>query len=299
MTRLLLALTLLFTTCTTGFSQELLCTVKILDNQIQLTNKKIFRTLELALTEYMNNTKWTDEKVMPEERIECNLQIILSSYDVSTNNFQGTLQVQSTRPIYGTSYNSMVFNFLDENINFDYAEFQRMSFNQNVYTDNLTSLFAFYAYYIIGLDYDSFGYLGGTPYFQKALQIANNAQPSSLAGWQPFERNLRSRYNLIDNILNERFKPIREAYYKYHRLGLDVMTKTPEAARKSIFESIQLVQKIFKIAPNTVMIIMFFEAKSDELVNIYKNAPSIEKPKVIELLSEINIANINKYEKIR
>jgi hypothetical protein len=129
MTRLLLALTLLFTTCTTGFSQELLCTVKILDNQIQLTNKKIFRTLELALTEYMNNTKWTDEKVMPEERIECNLQIILSSYDVSTNNFQGTLQVQSTRPIYGTSYNSMVFNFLDENINFDYAEFQRMSFN--------------------------------------------------------------------------------------------------------------------------------------------------------------------------
>jgi hypothetical protein len=117
-----------------------------------------------------------------------------------------------------------------------------------VYTDNLTSLFAFYAYYIIGLDYDSFGYLGGTPYFQKALQIANNAQPSSLAGWQPFERNLRSRYNLIDNILNERFKPIREAYYKYHRLGLDVMTKTPEAARKSIFESIQLVQKIFKIA---------------------------------------------------
>lgn len=299
MTRILFVLILWLATATTGFSQEIISTVKILDNQIQLTNKKIFRTLEQVLTEYMNNTKWTDEKVAPEERIECNLQIVLSSYDVTTNNFQGTLQVQSTRPIYGTSYNSVVFNFLDENINFDYAEFQRMNFNQNAYTDNLTSLFAFYAYYIIGLDFDSFGMLGGTPYFQKALQIANNAQPTGLAGWQPFERNLRSRYNLIDNILNDRFKPVREAYYKYHRQGLDVMSKTPEAARKNIYESLLMIQKVFKVAPNTVMLIIFFEAKSDELVNIFKNAPTTEKPKVIDLLSEINIANISKYEKIR
>lgn len=299
MPKILLALTLFLCTSTLSYSQELLCTVKILDNQIQLTNKKIFRTLEQVLTEYMNTTKWTEEKVLPEERIECNLQIVLSSYDVGSNNFTGTLQVQSTRPVYGTSYNTVVFNFLDENISFEYAEFQRMNFNQNAYTDNLTSLFAFYAYYIIGLDYDSFGMMGGTPYFQKALQIANNAQPTGLAGWQPFERNLRSRYNLIDNILNERFSPIRQAYYKYHRQGLDIMSKTPEIARKNIFESLQLVQKIFKVAPNTVMLIMFFEAKSDELVNIYKNAPPTEKPKTIELLSEINIANISKYEKIR
>jgi GTPase SAR1 family protein len=299
MTKRLLALAFLLVLSTAGFSQELVCTVKILDNQIQLTNKKIFRTLEQVLTEYMNTTKWTDLKVMPEERIECNLQIVLSSYDVTRNSFSGTLQVQSTRPVYGTSYNTVVFNFLDENINFEYAEFQRMNFNQNAFSDNLTSLFAFYAYYILGLDQDSFGMLGGTPYFQKALQIANNAQPTGIAGWQPFERNLRSRYNLIDNILNERFRPIREAYYKYHRQGLDVMSKTPEIARKNIFESLQLVQKIFKVAPNTVMLIVFFEAKSDELVNIYKNAPPIEKPKAIELLSEINIANISKYEKIR
>lgn len=299
MPKILLALTLFLCTSTLSFSQELLCTVKILDNQIQLTNKKIFRTLEQALTEYMNTNKWTEEKVMPEERIECNLQIVLSSYDVTQNTFSGTLQVQSTRPVYGTSYNTVVFNFLDENINFEYAEFQRMNFNPNAYTDNLTSLFAFYAYYVIGLDYDSFGPLGGTPYFQKALQIANNAQPTGLAGWQPFERNLRSRYNLIDNILNERFSPIRQAYYKYHRQGLDIMSKTPEIARKNIFESLLMVQKVFKVAPNTVMLIMFFEAKSDELVNIYKNAPAIEKPKTIELLSEINVANISKYEKIR
>jgi hypothetical protein len=282
-----------------GMSQELLCTVKVLDNQVQLTNKKIFRTLEQVLTEFMNNAKWTPVKVSPEERIECNLQIILSSYDVKTNNFQGSLQIQSTRPVYGTNYNSLAFNFLDENINFDYAEFQPLNFNENSFSSNLTSLFAFYAYYIIGLDYDSYGLAGGTPYFQKALQISNTAQPMGLAGWQPFERNIRSRYNLADNILNERFRPIREAYYKYHRQGLDIMSKTPEAARKNIYESLLLVQKIFKIAPNTVMLNVFFEAKSDELVNIYKNAPATEKPKVIDLLNEINNANINKYDKIR
>jgi hypothetical protein len=282
-----------------SYSQELLCSVKVLDNQIQLTDKRIFRTLEVVIAEFMNNTKWTSEKVLPNERIECNIQILLKSYDVQTNQFQGSMQVQSSRPIFGTSYNSVAFNFLDENIDFNFIEFQPMNFNENSFSSNLTSLLAFYANYIIGLDFDSFGLLGGTAYYQKALQVANNAQPTGISGWQPFERNLRSRYNLIDNILNERFSPIREAYYKYHRQGLDIMNKTPEQARKNIYESLLLVQKIFKIAPNTVMLIVFFEAKSDELVNIYKNAPATEKPKVIELLSAINIGNISKYEKIR
>lgn len=280
-------------------AQELLCQVKVLDNQIQLSDKKIFRTLEQALTEFMNTRIWTTEKFQPNERIECNIQIVLSAYDVRSNKFNGTMQVQSTRPAFASTYNSVLFNFLDENIEFEFIEFQPLIFNENSFSGNLTSLMAFYAYYIIGLDYDSFGPLGGTPYFQRALQVANAAQVTGLSGWQPFERNLRSRFNLIDNILNERFRPIRDAYYKYHRQGMDVMTKTPDIARKQIYESLQLVQKVFKIAPNTVMLIMFFEAKSDELVNIYKNAPPIEKPKVIELLNEINIANISKYEKIK
>lgn len=284
---------------TNTYAQELLCTVKIIDNQVQLTDKKIFRTLEQAITEFMNNTKWTPEKIQPVERIECNIQIILSSYDVKSNHFSGTAQILSRRPVYGTSYNTLLFNLNDENWEFDFAEFQPLVYNDNSFTNNLTSLLSFYAYYMIALDYDSFGLLGGTPFFNKALQISNAAQPTGLPGWQPFERNLRSRYNLIDNILNERFKPMREAYYKYHREGLDIMNKNPELARKNIFASLELVKKVFKIGPNTVLPIMFFEAKSDELVNIYKNAPAIEKPKVIELLSEINIANVNKYEKIR
>lgn len=280
-------------------AQELFCNVKVLDNQIQLSDKRIFRTLEQVITEFMNTTKWTLEKVQLNERIECNIQVVLSSYDVRSNRFTGTLQIQSTRPAFGTSYNSVVFNFLDENLDFEFVEFQPMNFNENSFSNNLTSILAFYAYYIIGLDYDTFKLNGGTAQFQRALQVANNALPTGISGWQPFEKNLRSRYNLIDNILNDRFKPIREAYYKYHRQGMDIMSKTPDIARKNIFESLQLVQKVFKIAPNTVMLILFFEAKSDELVNIYKSAPAIEKPKVIELLSEINIGNISKYEKIR
>lgn len=300
MHKYLLSLTLFILTGIPSFAQEILCNVKIIDNQIQLTDKRIFRTLEQAIAEFINNRQWTAEKVQPNERIECNLQIILSSYDVKTNHFIGTMQVISRRPVFGTSYNTTLLNILDENIEFDFAEFQPMNFNENSYSSNLTSLLGFYSYYIIGLDYDSFGLLGGTPYFNKALQIANNAQQGSgLAGWQPFERNLRSRYNLIDNILNERFRPIREAYYKYHREGMDQLSKNPEAARKQIMASLELVKKVFKIAPNTVMLILFFEAKSDELVNIYKNAPATEKPKAIDLLSEINVSNVSKYEKIR
>lgn len=300
MLKYLLSLPLLMLLSASTFAQEILCTVKVIDSQIQLTDKRIFRTLEQSIAEFINNRQWTTEKVQPNERIECNFQIILSSYNVKTNHFVGSMQVISRRPVYGTSYNTTVFNILDENIEFDFAEFQPMNFNENSYSSNLTSLLGFYGYYLIGLDYDSFGLLGGTPYFNKALQIANNAQQGSgLAGWQPFERNLRSRYNLIDNILNERFRPIREAYYTYHREGLDQLSKTPEEARKKIYASLEMVKKVFKIAPNTVMLIMFFEAKTDELINIYKNAPANEKPKAIELLSEINVSNISKYEKIR
>ncbi|MCU0441602.1 MAG: DUF4835 family protein [Bacteroidia bacterium] len=280
-------------------AQEILCTAQILDNQIQLTDKRIFRTLEQVIAEFVTNAKWTNEKVQPNERIDMNIQIVLSQYDVSTNFFKGTMQIVSRRPVYGSGYNTPVFNFLDENIEFNFQEFQPMNFNENSFTNNLTSLLAFYAYYVIGLDFDTFGSLGGTPYYNKALQVANNAQPTGIAGWQPFERNLRSRFNLVDNVLNDRFKPFRDAYYKYHRQGLDLMYKEPEAARKQIYASLELMQKLFKIAPNTVILIVFFEAKSDELISIYKNAPATEKPKVISILSEMNVVNASKYEKIR
>lgn len=282
-----------------AFTQDLNCRVTIIDNQVQITDKRIFRTLEQVLTEFMNTTKWSTDKIQTNEKIECSIQIIITAFDLSTNHFIGTGQVQSVRPIFGTSYNSVLFNFHDESWEFDYTEFQRLDFNENSYSSNLTSLLGFYAYYILGLDYDSFGMLGGTPYFNKALSVVSNAQQSGLTGWKPYEKSMRSRYNLIDNILSEQFKPIRETYYKYHRQGLDLMVKNPEEARKTIYTCLESVQKVYKTNPNTVGLQMFFEAKSDELVNIYKNAGPSEKPRVIALLNEINITNTNKWEKIK
>ncbi len=158
----------------------------------------------------------------------------------------------------------------------------------------------FYAFYALAMDFDCMALEGGSTYYGKAFQVSNLAQQlSSKAGWKPFERTIRTRYNLVDNILNERFRPLRNAYYIYHRKALDQFTKDPLQARKQIMLSLDQVKKVFKIAPNTVMLLVFFEAKSDELVNIFKGADDIEKPKAIELLSEINISNISKYEKIR
>ena len=283
-----------------GYSQDVNCKAIILDNQIQLTDKRIFRSLEQAITEFVNNTKWTNDKIQTNEKIELTIQIIPSQYDQQSNYFQGNAQIICQRPVYGSTYTSNTLNILDEDWKFNYVEFQRMDYNENSFTTNLTALIAFYVNYAIGLDYDSFSPLGGTPYFTKALGIANNAQSSDASsGWKPFQKSIRTRYNLIDNALNPRFEPIRDAYYKYHRQGLDMMYKNPEAARKNIFASLELVQKVFKIAPNTALLLVFFEAKSDELVNIYKGSTPTEKTKAIEILSEINIANVSKYEKIR
>lgn len=299
MRKLTVILILLFS-LTQIHAQDVNCKTIVLDNRIQLTDKKIFRSLEQAITEFVNNTKWTNEKIQPNEKIELTIQFIPDKYDQANNYFQGNAQIICQRPVYGSTYTTNTLNILDEDWKFNYIEFQRMDYNENSFTNNLTSLIGFYVNYAIGLDYDSFSPLGGTPYFTKALGIASNAQSSDgSSGWKPFQKSLRTRYNLIDNALNQRFEPMREAYYKYHRQGLDQMYKNPEAARKNIYASLELVQKVFKIAPNTAALIVFFEAKSDELVNIYKGATPTEKTKAIEILSEINIANVSKYEKIR
>lgn len=281
-------------------AQDVNCKTIILDNQIQLSDKRIFRSLEQAISEFVNSTKWSADKIQINEKIELTIQFIPSRYDQQGNYMEGNAQIICQRPVYGSSYTTNTLNILDEDWKFNYVEFQRMDYNENSFTSNLVALVAFYVNYAIGLDYDSYSPLGGTPYFNKALGIANQAQSSDgSSGWKPFQRNIRARYNLIDNALNPRFEPIRQAYHKYHRQGLDMMYKDTEGARKAIFASLEMVQKVFKIAPNTAMLIVFFEAKSDELVNIYKGATPTEKSKAIDLLNEINVANINKYEKIR
>ncbi|MBP9186830.1 MAG: DUF4835 family protein [Bacteroidia bacterium] len=296
----LVVLALVFISLAPLKAQDINCKTIIMDNQIQLSDKRIFRTLEQAISEFVNNTKWTNDKIQTNEKIELTIQFIPTKYDQQSNSMEGSAQIICQRPIYGSSYTSNTLNILDEDWNFIYAEYQRMDYNENSFTNNLVALVAFYVNYAIGLDYDSFSPLAGTPYFNKSLAIANQAQSSDgSSGWKPFQRNIRARYNLIDNVLNPRFEPVRQAYYKYHREGLDMMYKDPEVARKAIFASLEMVQKVFKIAPNTAMLVVFFEAKSDELVNIYKGATPTEKSKAIDLLTEINVANLNKYEKIR
>lgn len=281
-------------------AQDLNCRIKINDVQVQIADKSIFRSLEQRLTEFMNNTKWSGENVQQVERVDMNIEIILSSYDQTTYEYKASAIIQSRRTVFGSTYSTTLLSFNDENFDFKFQEQDRLDFQDGNHLSDLSSLMGFYAYYSLGLDFDSFGEEGGTALFNKAFQVANVAQQSSSrAGWKPFERTVRTRYNLVDNILNERFRPLRKAYYIYHRKGLDQFAKDPVAARKQIYASLNEVKKVFKIAPNTVMLLVFFEAKSDELINIYKGADEIEKPKAIELLSEINISNLSKYEKIR
>ncbi|MDZ4667658.1 MAG: DUF4835 family protein [bacterium] len=283
-----------------AYSQEFSCRVKINDQQVQITDKTIFRNLEQRLQEFINSVKWTNEPIVNQERIELNIEIIISNYDQNTYEFGASAIIQSRRPVFGSNYNTTLLSFRDENWDFKYQEQDRLEFQDGQYLGDLSSLMSFYAYYIIALDFDSFSLEGGSPYYNKAFQIANLAQQSSSrAGWKPFEKTVRTRYNLIDNILNERFRPLRSALYIYHRKGLDQFAKDPFLARKQIMQAMEQVKKVFKISPNTVMLLVFFEAKSDELVNIFKGADEIEKPKAIELFSEINIANISKYEKIK
>jgi hypothetical protein len=300
MRKIIIILSVLLLNAYNVYSQEFNCRVKINDQQVQISDKSIFRGLEQRLQEFINNTRWTNEPIATQERIDLNIEIILSAYDQNSYEFRASAIIQSRRPVFGSNYNTTLLSFNDENWDFKYQEQDRLEFQDGQFLGDLSSLMSFYAYYVIGLDFDSFSLEGGSAYFNKAFQIANLAQQTSArAGWKPFERTVRTRYNLIDNILNERFRPLRNAYYIYHRKALDQFAKDPFQGRKQMMLALDQVKKVFKISPNTVMLLVFFDAKSDELVNVFKGAEPIEKPKVIELLNEINIANISKYEKIK
>jgi hypothetical protein len=273
--------------------------IRITDNQIEVTDKTIFRRLEQDIKSFIVNQKWLSEKVMPNEMLDLSIEIIPSGYDLVSGAINSVAVIQFRRPVYGSNYNSVLFSFRDENFNFNYIDQQRFDYVDGQYFNEITTLLAFYCNFVIGLDFDSFGLEGGTPYFNKCAQILALAQAKTNGpGWVAFGRNLRTRYNLIDNILNERFRPIRSAYYLYHRKGMDVFYKKPLEARKQIIKALEEVRKVFLVAPNTVMLLMFFDAKRDEIINIYKGGTEIEKPKVMELLGEIDVFNISKYEAI-
>ncbi len=282
----------------TVYSQELNCQVTVNSTQIQgTTEKQVFDQVQKAVFEFMNNTKWTKDNYTTNERIDCSILINITS-KLSTEDYKATIQIQSRRPTYKSSYNSPLVNYMDENFVFKYGQFQQLEFNINNYSNNLTSVLAFYAYIIIANDYDTFTNLGGTEYFQKAQLIVSNAQSSGEVGWKSFESN-KNRYWIVENALQPVFQPLRECMYQYHRLGLDIMNDKPDDGRKAILNSTDLLVKVYKDRPASFILELFFNAKADELVNIFSKGFPDEKTKAVENLSKVNPTNASKYSKIQ
>ncbi|GAB7088009.1 type IX secretion system protein PorD [Marinifilum fragile] len=278
------------------FSQEFRCNVQVVSQKIQGTNKQVFRTMQTAINEFMNARRWTNHVYSYDERIECTFMFNLTE-QISADEFRGSLQVQASRPVYNSSYNTVMLNFKDDDVQFKYVEYQTLDFNETVTPSELTGLLAYYAYLILGLDYDTFAMDGGAPYFAKAETIVGKMQNSNTTGWKAYESR-DNRYWLIENILNNAYSPVRECLYRYHRLGLDRMSDHLTEARAEIAESLRLLQKAYRAKPGAFILTIFFDAKADELVNIFSESFTDEKKRVYNILSEIDPANIKKYKKI-
>ena len=282
------------------FSQELRCNVTVSNQKIQGANQNLFRTMQADLYEFVNNRKWTEHVYTYDEKIRCNILIRLDE-QISADEFKGTLQIQSRRPVFNTNYNSVMLNYMDKDIHFRYVEFEPMEFDETKHLSNLTSLLAYYAYIIIGLDYDSFSYMGGSEYFRKAENIVNNAQNAREIGWKSFESTeYKNRYWLINNIVDDSYSPIRDFLYQYHRHGLDVMDEKVVEARTTIAGSLEDLQKVYRDKPDPFMHLLrvVLDAKADEFINIFTESFTEEKNRVLTILNEIDPANQPKYQKI-
>lgn len=282
------------------FAQELNCQVSIVtDARLEVTTveKEVFEQLKQTIYDLMNTTQWTKDKFKVEERINCNIQLQINSIP-STGSYSGSMQIQSSRPAYNSSYNTTVFNFQDDDIQFSYSRNSVLVYAPNQYRDNLTSILAFYAYFIIGMDYDSFSLKGGTPYFTEAQQIVSNAQSSSANGWKSNEAGKRNRFYLVDNVLHQLFEPLRECNYDYHRKGVDKLYDDKVAARKAMYDALNKLNKVVATRPNSVNLLNFVQAKLVEIKNLYADAEVKDKNDVVTLLKKIDPANSSKYQEI-
>jgi hypothetical protein len=277
-------------------AQELDCKVTVNHSQIQGTNAEVFTTLEKSLNELMSNTQWTQDHYATNEHISCNMLINVKEY--SNDIFKCELIVQSNRPIYGTSYQSILWNFRDVNFQFTYKEFDQLEFRMDQITDNLTAELAFYAYLIIGLDMDSMAPMGGTAYLQTAENIVNAAQSLSESGWKAFDDS-RNRYAIINDYLDTELKPLRQAIYTYHRLGLDQMATNAGRGRSEITNAITLLKQAKENKPLSSLIQIFTEIKKNELVNIYSQGTTKEKEDVYQILSDLNPSQRSTWDKIK
>ncbi len=279
-------------------AQDLNARVQILSPKIQSANKRVLDVLQTTISDFLNSRKWSTDEFKPQERIDCTWIITITDWDGSSPNFKAEAQLLASRPVYNTAYNSTLINITDKEFDFYYAEGQAVEFTEQNYSGNLSSLLAFYAYVVLGLDYDSFSKLGGTPYFIKAQNIVSNAQNASYIGWKGFE-NLRNRYWLIENLNNKSFLPIREGYYTYHRLGLDELAENPITGRNAVLNLLPKLQDADRLKQGAMLTQLFFTAKADELVNTLLGATPSDKVKAYQLLIQLDPANASKYEALK
>ncbi|MCD6346356.1 MAG: DUF4835 family protein [Bacteroidales bacterium] len=277
-------------------AQELECNVSVMSQQIQGSNKQVFDTMRKALYEFVNNTKWTDHVYKDEERIRCSMMFNITN-QISSDEFSGTLQIQSNRPVYNSSYETNLFNYRDNDIHFKYVEFEPLEFNEQAHTSNLVAIVAYYVNIILGLDYDSFSLEGGTLFFQRAETIVSNAQNAPESGWKAFE-GTRNRYWLVENLLNDKYSVMRTCFYNYHRLGLDRMSGVVDEGRGQIGEALINLRPAYRENPSAMIWSIFFTAKADEITNIFTEAFPDERSRVVQVLKEIDPANTSKWDKI-
>jgi len=257
----------------------------------------VFQTLQKSLTEFMNNRRWTGETYAPNERIECTILINITE-EKSDNRFVAQATVQSNRPVYRSSYNSTLLNMVDQDVAFDYIEYQPFTYDENAGgNNNLTSIMAYYAYLILGLDYDSFSPKGGAPYFVKAQNLIQLNQNSGEAGWKALEKN-KNRYWMIENLTNTKYDAFHTAWYKYHREGLDLMYDDSDKGRKAVTDAITIISGIQQENPGIMLMQQFFAAKSEEMTNIYTQALAGEKSNMVQMLSKMDPVNTGRYQKI-
>jgi hypothetical protein len=252
--------------------------------------------MQSDIYEFMNTRKWTDHIYSYDEKLKCNIMILLDE-QLSADEFRGSIQVQLIRPVFDSSYETTILNIKDNDFRCRYVEFQPLEFNETSNRDNLTNILAFYAYVILGFNYDTFSPEGGTPYFEKAQAIVNNSQTLPVKGWKSFESE-RNRYWLLENILNKSYSDYRKCMYTYHRNGLDLMSQRAEEGRANIADSMRDLQKVFRKRPSTYILQMFFDSKVDELINIFSKSYPDERNRVLTILNEIDPSNGNKYSKI-
>lgn len=277
-------------------AQELNCSITVNSDKIPGSNKQVFATLENALNEFVNQKRWTSFNFKPQERVECNLTLTI--LEQSGSDFKGHIQIQSSRPIYNSSYLTPVFNFKDDNFSFQYAEFEPLQFNENQFESNLVSVVSFYVYTILGFDADTFSLDGGTNYFKKAQDIVVQAQQSGYVGWNQNDGS-GTRFTLVDNLLSPTYSLFRNTMYEYHLKGLDGMNENKKKSKQKIANSLEGLKTIFDTRPNAFLLRVFMDSKATEIVSIFSDGPNFDTFKMKEDLLKMSPVNAAKWDAIK